>query len=786
VADVLLLRTVREADFTELSAVAVDRHGAVIVGGGLNVERPGEHSAFVRKLGAGGEPVWTTSFRGHAAVTGLAADPNGNVWVSGWFRGAIQAAPLALASRGTDRDAFIAKLSPAGPVLSLAQLGDGSYYAAAALALGRSGSPVVFGACKRDGSSDLCLDRLDGAGRTMDSSLLYVRGAFPGALAVDAKGGIAFAGHAPAQNADGSSFGGRHPSYSEALVGVCSPAGRPNWTMQLGGPWADTEAHAIACRPSHGDRVVVGAFSGSADFGDGELRSRGGTDIFVMKQGQGPAREWVRRFGDTGWDRANAVAYGPNGHIVFGGAFEDELGFADQAPVGLGGQDAFVAALSESGQPLWAVRFMTPGPDTVRALTVDARGHIWAVGTFSRPPRPPGPGDWTRAFVAEIAERSPGTPASSAVVARAPASVAVGLMAGIEPSTSSQAAPASPDQALERVASACERGDLVVLQRLVPSVVSPLARAPDGWSLLAKASYHGKGAVIRYLMKHGGDPSQGSTESYSPLKQAARSGHWDAVAALVEAGVDLNAGDGTDTGTALLVLLEWAQDDPALVRYLLEHGASPDCSNARGTTALMMAIQHGRERSFRELLSARPDLNAEDRDGNSVLAWAAIVGSVPAARELLARGAAADRPNSSRMTPLFHAAHARHLAIVQLLLSHGASPNPVEARYGDSALMRAANGGQADIVRVLVDRGAPINLANTEGLTALHMAARNGEDAVVVMLAERGADLKHVDRNGLTAEAWAARYGHVRTAALLGRLTAQHRPSAAPLGGGAR
>ena len=139
VADVLRLRMVHEADSTELSAITLDPRGAPVVGGGLNVERPGEHGAFVSKLEADGDPAWTASLQGNASVTGLVADPSGNVWVAGWYRGALDAARLSLASRGNDRDGFVAKLSPTGSVLTLARFGDGSYHAATAITIEPSG-----------------------------------------------------------------------------------------------------------------------------------------------------------------------------------------------------------------------------------------------------------------------------------------------------------------------------------------------------------------------------------------------------------------------------------------------------------------------------------------------------------------------------------------------------------------------------------------------------------------------------------------------------------------------
>jgi ankyrin repeat protein len=88
--------------------------------------------------------------------------------------------------------------------------------------------------------------------------------------------------------------------------------------------------------------------------------------------------------------------------------------------------------------------------------------------------------------------------------------------------------------------------------------------------------------------------------------------------------------------------------------------------------------------------------------------------------------------------------------ILRLLLDAGLNPN-MHDRDGHSLLWLAV--GKADCVTLLLDRGADVNLRNTEvdGETALMRAAWLGDVKCVRLLLARGADPLLKTRFGNTA-----------------------------------
>ncbi|MFN2420649.1 MAG: ankyrin repeat domain-containing protein [Gemmatimonadota bacterium] len=195
------------------------------------------------------------------------------------------------------------------------------------------------------------------------------------------------------------------------------------------------------------------------------------------------------------------------------------------------------------------------------------------------------------------------------------------------------------------------------------------------------------------------------------LHQAADFGRLDAARILLARGAEPAT---RDRNGATPLHYAAREGHPAVAELLLEHGADPDSRDDGGRTPLMTAVF---------------GVSTENLDGRLRLAQA-----------LLAAGAnleAVDR--GSRRTALHVAAdHQGDPAFVRLLLERRARTDAADSQ-GETPLHRAASAGSIESVRLLLDAGADPN-AGPRG-TALAGAALGGHVEVARLLVERGADI---------------------------------------------
>jgi uncharacterized protein len=398
-----------------------------------------------------------------------------------------------------------------------------------------------------------------------------------------------------------------------------------------------------------------------------------------------------------------------------------------------------------------------------------------------------------------------------------------------------------------------------------------------GVTPLALAATNGSVTVIDELVKAGADPNISSREGQTPLMTAARTGNPDAVRVLLDYGADPNASEQWLGETALM----WAaaQNHGAAAQALVDYGADVDARSALSTiptltaagiglitmefpkggwTALMYAAREGAGDATRTLAAAGADLNVAGPDGVTPLMLAVINAHFDVASALLDAGADPDRADRSGMTALYAAVDMRTLPwmqgrpastpsgtlddvdMIKTLLAHGADVNaklkaPLQQRNhtaGDPGLgegatpfMRAAKSGDADLMRMLLEKGADpaivlrnhttalmiaagltwrdgggafptrdrgtdegsvealelllahgaeINAVNDAGDTAVHGAVQRGSEALIRFLAAHGARLDVKNKQGRTPlDVASARREHAGTAALLRQLLGQ-------------
>jgi ankyrin repeat protein len=150
---------------------------------------------------------------------------------------------------------------------------------------------------------------------------------------------------------------------------------------------------------------------------------------------------------------------------------------------------------------------------------------------------------------------------------------------------------------------------------------------------------------------------------------------------------------------------------------------------------------------------------------NEDLRQAAINGSLGRARKLVRQGAQVDSKDLNGMTPLYYAVDKLHVPLAVYLLEQGADPNNAgETSYGP-VLVRAGFAGRHNVVALLLQYKADINMRNYSERTALHEATWHSHKDTVSLLLEKGADPNTTDRMGSTPLRDAVVFNH-RTIAL--------------------
>jgi ankyrin repeat protein len=120
------------------------------------------------------------------------------------------------------------------------------------------------------------------------------------------------------------------------------------------------------------------------------------------------------------------------------------------------------------------------------------------------------------------------------------------------------------------------------------------------------------------------------------------------------------------------------------------------------------------------------------------------------------------RPRQSRETPLHKAAALGGSAASALLLLDRGAPahgGPSAGGAAGSALATAVWSGNAEVLRLLLQRGAPVDEADAEGFTLLHEASRKGNAAAATALLEAGAAVNGRSKDGTTPLLLAATLG---------------------------
>src|SRR5262245_27809212 len=348
---------------------------------------------------------------------------------------------------------------------------------------------------------------------------------------------------------------------------------------------------------------------------------------------------------------------------------------------------------------------------------------------------------------AKARNRYGATPLSEAVTSGSVALVEALLKAGADPKT------LTTEDGETVLMTAARAGNLEVVRTLLNRGAAANAREKyKGQTARMWGAADRHPNVVKLLLEHGADwkvrsidretrvPRLSAASSISPIARggftalsfAAREGDIESARVMLDAGVYINYGD-VDNTSALIVSIMNKQY--TFAKFLLDRGADPNIAGGYGRTALYAIIDIRNED-----WSTLPSRKIED-----------LLPSLEIVKDLLARGANVNAPWTAPLrgrsgmdsgdttlgrgtTPLIPAARAGDADVMRLLLQKGADPK-LTTKDGNTALLFAAGVGYRDkntrgsesealeALKVCLETGLDLNQTNTRGENALHGAA---------------------------------------------------------------
>jgi ankyrin repeat protein len=295
-----------------------------------------------------------------------------------------------------------------------------------------------------------------------------------------------------------------------------------------------------------------------------------------------------------------------------------------------------------------------------------------------------------------------------------------------------------------------------------------------GSSPLAEAARVANLKLVGLLLDAGANPNRANEDGETPLMLAARTGAVPVAELLVRHGANVNQQERFRKQTALM----WAaaESHPEMVSFLVSRSAdvnaraeANDWANQMtseprvqyrptgGLTPLLYAARGGCQACVEALLKGGADIDLPNPDGMTPLMMAIDNSHYGVARYLLDKGANPNTWDWWGRTPLYVVINMRggpdsnagprepaSLDMVRALLEAGVNPNHQlnmlqPSRNGNSGrfkddllntgatpLLRAAQTFDNDVVRLLLDHHALVDLPNAMGVTPLMAAAGIG------------------------------------------------------------
>jgi ankyrin repeat protein len=324
---------------------------------------------------------------------------------------------------------------------------------------------------------------------------------------------------------------------------------------------------------------------------------------------------------------------------------------------------------------------------------------------------------------------------------------------------------------------AADSGDAASVKLLLAAGARVNARNFQDSTPLYVAADGSSPEVVALLLKAGAEIDARGVGGNTPLLNAMSNGSGQPARTITElllaAGADPNASGGY--GTPLTAAVSWGRS--LLIQPLLDAGADPRLRSDYAGSALEVAREAGNAELVTLFESAKPaaqrklapaaekltpdqartqllKLGFERTDGDFLLDRIDSRDK-RAVQLLLAAGTTPKAMDQFGRTAMKLAIDSEDRELVQWLLDAGADPNDPGkmvvqgAELREAPIVSAVASGNAEITQLLLERGAKPDTKTISGRNALMIAALAGRDDLVRLLVEARADVNVEDRTGV-------------------------------------
>lgn len=220
--------------------------------------------------------------------------------------------------------------------------------------------------------------------------------------------------------------------------------------------------------------------------------------------------------------------------------------------------------------------------------------------------------------------------------------------------------------------------------------------------------------IAKILLKHG------ATFKLSTFRNALLNGQTATVNFMLELGYKISVCD-------LIGLLEKGSTSVNSVKFLIDHGAKVDDSNA-----LSPALQY----SSTEIVKYLVEMGAKIKEEH--IKDALMSGSREKLEYILSFGVKINTEQTSSLVNYIQ--YDKYDELLPFLIDAGLDVNLVDEN-DRTILMNACRGGNIESVRLLIDKGADVNALSKYGWSALMFACKHGKPETIRILVDAGADV---------------------------------------------